>query len=67
MAVYLRGFDGHCMRSYSYFKEQMPDITAELEAVRGNPDFDRLEVEIINSIDERYGKLRKKSKAPTFA
>lgn len=26
MAVYLKGYDGHCLRSYSYFKEQMPDI-----------------------------------------
>lgn len=67
LAVYVRGFDGHCLRSYSYFTEQMPDITAELEAARGNPDFDKLEVQIINSIDGRYSKLRKKSKSPSFA
>ena len=26
MAVYLRKFDGHCLRAYSYWKDQMPDI-----------------------------------------
>ena len=24
--VYLEGFDGHCLRAYSYFGNQMPDI-----------------------------------------
>lgn len=24
--VYLKGYDGHCLRAYSYFKSQMPDI-----------------------------------------
>lgn len=32
LAVYLDGFDGHCLRAYSYFKNKMPDIeTAEPE------------------------------------
>lgn len=26
LLVYSDGFDGHCLRSYAYFKEQMPDI-----------------------------------------
>ena len=24
--VYLKGYDGHCLRAYAYFKDQMPDI-----------------------------------------
>ena len=34
MRVYLEGFDGHCLRAYSYNPEGMPDITAELNEVR---------------------------------
>ena len=26
MSVYTDGFDGHCLRSFFYFREQMPDI-----------------------------------------
>ena len=26
LAVYLFGFDGHCLRAHSYFSENMPDI-----------------------------------------
>lgn len=26
LRVYLNGFDGHCLRAYAYFKDQMPDI-----------------------------------------
>lgn len=48
------GYDGHSLRAYSYFKEQMPDI---------NPK----SVQSINSIDEKYPDLRQMSKAPTFA
>ena len=25
------GFDGHCLRAYSYWKELMPDITKQLD------------------------------------
>ena len=25
------GFDGHCLRAYSYWKELMPDITEQLD------------------------------------
>lgn len=34
LKVYLQHFDGHCLRSYSYFKDQMPDITAQLEEIK---------------------------------
>lgn len=49
-----QGYDGHCLRAYSYFGEQMPDI---------NPD----SVNSINSIEDLYPDLRQLSKAPTFA
>lgn len=54
LKVYTDGYDGHCLRAYSYFSEQMPDI-------------DPSTVDGINSIAEKYKDLRGKSKAPTFA
>lgn len=51
--VYTDGYDGHSLRAYAYFKHEMPDIEDTVES--------------INSIADLYGKLRSKSKAPTFA
>lgn len=48
------GYDGHCLRAYSYFKDQMPLIKSD-------------SVEGINSIEKLYPDLRQESKAPTFA
>jgi len=53
LAVYTDGYDGHCLRAYSYFSVQMPDIS---------PD----SVSSINSIEIKYPKLRQNSKGPTF-
>jgi len=53
LKVYTDGYDGHCLRAYSYFKEQMPDI-------------DSSSVSSINSIASKYPELRQMSKAPTF-
>ena len=61
LKVYLDGYDSHSIRAYNYFKDQMPDITAEIEK---EPE---KEIEIINSIKTRYTSLRSASKAPTFA
>jgi DNA polymerase-1 len=61
LAVYLEGYDGHCLRAYSYFKKQMDDITKELDI------FPDRKVEIINSIAKRYPTLRQNSKGLTFA
>lgn len=30
LKVYLENYDGHCLRSYSYYTEQMPDIEAKM-------------------------------------
>ena len=51
---YTDGMDGHSMRAYKYFSDQMPDI---------DPD----DVNSINSIETKYPELRRKSKGPTFA
>lgn len=34
LAVYLYGFDGHCLRSQSYFGENMPDIERAPEGAK---------------------------------
>ena len=54
LQVYIDGFDGHSLRAYAYFGEQMPDI------IEGD-------VDSINSISKRYPQLRQDSKDPTFA
>ena len=54
LKVYTDGYDGHCLRAYAYFGEQMPDIDPNLVAS-------------INSIEKKYKDLRGESKAPTFA
>ena len=48
------GYDGHSLRAYTYFAEEMPDI-------------DPNSVESINSIQDIYNAFRQDSKAPTFA
>lgn len=52
LKVYEDGYDGHSLRAFSYFREEMPDIEDTLES--------------INSIAERYPDQRQKSKGPTF-
>lgn len=53
LKVYLDGYDGHCLRAYTYFGDQMPDI---------NPQ----SVDSINSIEQKYEEIRQNSKGPTF-
>ena len=33
LRVYTDGFDGHCLRAYSYFKDKMPDIKEQMEEI----------------------------------
>lgn len=54
LKVYTDGYDGHCLRAYAYFGDQMPDI---------DPD----SVDSINSIAVKYKQFRQDSKVPTFA
>lgn len=54
LRVYTDGFDGHCLRAYAYFGENMPDIDGD-------------SVESVNSIETKYENYRQESKAPTFA
>ena len=53
LKVYTDGYDGHSLRAYAYYTEQMPDI-------------DPTSVDSINSIQTKYKALRNKSKNPTF-
>lgn len=46
------GYDGHSLRAYAYFPDQMPDIVDTVES--------------INSIQKKYKPLRDRSKNPTF-
>lgn len=48
------GYDGHSLRAYAYWGDQMPDI-------------DPNSVVSINSIQDKYKPFRQDSKAPTFA
>jgi len=52
--VYTDGYDGHSLRAQTYFADQMPDI-------------DPTDVNSINSIQDKYPELRRRSKGPTFA
>jgi DNA polymerase I len=54
LKVYTDGYDGHCLRAYGYFGDEMPDI-------------DPNSVSSINSIEDKYPDLRQRSKTPTFA
>ena len=53
LAVYTDGYDGHSLRAYAYFGDQMPDIVNTVES--------------INSIKPLYSAIREASKTPTFA
>jgi DNA polymerase-1 len=53
LKVYTDGYDGHSLRAYGYFKDQMPDIENTVES--------------INSIATKYKHWRQEGKAPTFA
>lgn len=53
LAVYERGFDGHCLRAAYYFRDQVPHI-----------DLD--DPKSVNTIKKEFPELRQDSKAPTF-
>ena len=51
--VYTDGYDGHCLRAFSYFGHLMAGISDNVSS--------------INSITKKYPELRQRSKTPTFA
>lgn len=51
--VYLKGFDGHCLRAAYYFRNELPHI-------------DLTDPKSVNTIKDTHPELRQKSKAPTF-
>lgn len=51
--VYIRGFDGHCLRAAYYFRDQVPHI-----------DLD--DPKSVNTLKETHPTLRQDSKGPTF-
>ena len=53
LRVYEDLYDGHCLRAFSYYREQMPDIVDTVQS--------------INSIKKKYPHLRQASKTVTFA
>jgi len=54
LAVYERGFDGHCLRAAYYFRDKCPEIDLNDPAS-------------VNTIKKKYEDLRQDSKGPTFA
>lgn len=52
LKVYTDGYDGHSLRAFAYFRDEMPDIVDSVIS--------------INSIGDVYPKCRQDSKAPTF-
>ena len=54
LAVYERGFEGHCLRAAYYFRDELQHIDLE------DPNS-------VNSIKKTHPELRQESKEPTFA
>lgn len=52
LKVYIDGYNGHCLRAFSYFPELLPGIIDTLDS--------------INSIKQKFPTVRQDSKAPTF-
>lgn len=53
LKVYLDGYDGHCLRAFNYFPDELPGIVDTVAS--------------INSIEKLFPEIRQKSKGPTFA
>lgn len=63
LKVYQHGYDGHCLRAFTYFTDSMPDVKQEYDVAKTEAD----KVAVINSIKKRYKHLRQESKGYTFA
>lgn len=56
--VYVKGFDGHSLRAYAYFQDQLPDITNKLNLIEPNRKYYKIihddeSVEYVTDQDER--------------
>ncbi len=56
LRVYTDGYDGHALRAFAYFGDQMPDIVETVESINS-----------IAAKDSPYAHLRQESKSPTLA
>lgn len=56
LKVYTDGYDGHAMRAYAYWGDQMPDVENTVEGINA-----------LSDKKNKYYFLRQLSKAPTFA
>lgn len=64
LKVYTDEYDGHCLRAYSYWKNLMPDITAQLDEIHKEGKvykvtYDDGSVEYLNEHNPKLIKLRK--------
>ncbi|GEK52394.1 DNA polymerase [Vreelandella venusta] len=53
LKVYTDGYEGHCLRAFSYFPDRLPGIINTVDS--------------INSIKKKFPDIRQLSKTPTFA
>lgn len=53
LKVYTDGFDGHCLRAASYFRDELPHI-------------DQADPKSVNTLKKTHPELRQESKGPTF-
>jgi len=58
-AEFLQGFDGHSLRAYAFFKEEIDEALGE--------ELDPTDPASINRIKDELPKIRGKSKSPSFA
>ena len=64
LKVYTDEYDGHCLRAYSYWKNLMPDITAQLDEIHKEGKvykvtYDDGSVEYLNEHNPKLIKLRR--------
>lgn len=64
LKVYTDGFDGHCLRSYAYMSEKMPDITERLKEIHKTGKIYKItfadnSIKYYNEFNPEYIKLRK--------
>jgi DNA polymerase-1 len=59
LKVYTDGYDGHALRAFAYFGDEMPDIVETVESINTVADKD-------HENSKKYGGFRQEGKTPTF-